>query len=262
MSTERSLHGRHAIITGGGRGIGAACAEELARLGASVTLMGRDLPSLKETAEGIARRHAVTAGCVPCDVGDAPSIAQAFRDARLAQGDPYILVNNAGIGEVSPLAEMSLELWERILRVNLTGAMLCAQQVLPAMMAAREGRIVNMASIAGTKGFAGLAAYSVSKHGLIGLTRTLALETARHGITVNAVCPSFTDTDMVRNGARRMSETQGVPVEQSLGMMSGTIPRGTLITPAEVASCVGWLCSPGASGTSGECIVISGGLGH
>ncbi|MBI2683568.1 MAG: SDR family oxidoreductase [Acidobacteriales bacterium] len=262
MSDVKFLSGQHAIVTGGGRGIGAAISAELARLGVNLTLMGRDLHTLKDHASLIAGKHEVKVGCVPCDVGDPASVKQAFQDAQITQGPAQILVNNAGIGEVSPLAEMPLELWERILRVNLTGLMLCTQQVLPAMLAARAGRVVNIASTAGTKGFAGLSAYTASKHGVIGLTRTLALEVAKHGITVNAVCPSFTDTDMVRNGAKKMSETQGIPMEQALGMMSGTIPRGTLITTDEVASCVGWLCSPGASGVSGECIVISGGLGH
>lgn len=255
------LSGKHAVVTGGGRGIGAAIAVELARHGADLTLMGRDRQQLLAHAAEISATHKIKIACVACDVADPASVRMAFDDARSENGEVHILVNNAGQVENAPVAEVKLENWRHILDVNLTGAMLCTQQVLPAMLAARDGRIVSIASTAGLKGYARLAAYCASKHGLIGFTRALALEVVRNGVTVNAVCPSFTETDMVREGAKRAASRNASTAEEELAKMAKSIPRGRLITPEEVANTVVWLCSPGASGITGQAIAVAGGEG-
>ena len=164
-------------MTGGGRGIGAAIAEELARLGADVTLMGRDLPTLKKHAAALASEFGVKTQAVACDVGDEQSIAKASEQARNGLGDAYVLVNNAGQAEAARFSETKRELWDRMIAVNLTGTFLCTQQVLPAMLKANAGRIINIASTAGLKGYSTIAAYCASKHGVIGMTRALAAET-------------------------------------------------------------------------------------
>lgn len=256
MSTY--LKGHHAIVTGGGRGIGAAVALELARCGASLTLMGRTLKQLEEHAELVTRVHGVEVAAVECDVTDGDQVALAFRVARETFGPPRVLVNNAGQAEGASFTDTSRELWDRMIAVNLTGAFLCMQQVVPAMMEARAGRIVNVASVSGLRAFQNVAAYTASKHGLIGLTKVVALETAKHGITVNAVCPAYTDTDLATYAALSLVKAGRSP-DEAKKMILRTIPRGTLITPEEVASTVAWLCSTGAAGVSGEAIVIAGG---
>ena len=257
--TDRHLAGRHAIVTGGGRGIGAAIADELARCGATVTITGRDLDTLRDAAHDIGSRHGVTVTALECDVTDDDSVRHAFDAARCEHGDAYILVNNAGQSEGRPFLDTTRELWERMLAVNLTGAYLCTQQVLGGMLRAGGGRIVNIASTSGLKGYRNITAYCASKHGLVGFTRALAAETARSGITVNAVCPAYTDTDMaaraVSNVVRDMERTE----DEARAMIARSVPRGTLITPAEVAGAVGWLCTPHATGVNGQSITIAGG---
>ena len=253
------LTGRHAVVTGGGRGIGAAIAAELARLGARVTLMGRTVRQLEERAAALGAEFGAEAAAVVCDVAKAESVAQAFDSARQRFGDPYVLVNNAGQAAGAPFLETSCELWDRMLAINLTGQFLCARQVLPAMVAARAGRIVNIASTAGLKAYTNTAAYCVSKHGVVGLTRALALETAKLGITVNAVCPGYTETDMTQLAVDNLVAARGKTPEEARQMVVRVIPRGTIIQPAEVANAVAWLCSPGASAVTGQAIVAAGG---
>lgn len=259
MSVERHLAGRHAIVTGGGRGIGATIADALARHGATVTLTGRDLDVLRGTAHDVSAAHGVTVAALACDVTDDHSVKSAFATAQREYGDAYILVNNAGQAEGRPFLETSRDMWDRMLAVNLTGAYLCTQQVLAAMLREGSGRIINIASTSGLKGYRNITAYCASKHALVGFTRALAAETARAGITVNAVCPAYTDTAMttraIHNVARDMDRTD----EQARGMIARAIPRGTLIRPEEVASTVAWLCSPDATGISGQAITIAGG---
>lgn len=259
VTSERYLGGRHAIVTGGGRGIGAAVSHELARSGATLTIMGRDLETLRETAHDIASRHGVMVATLACDVTDETSVRKAFDTAQHEHGDAYILVNNAGQSEGRPFLDTTRELWERMLAVNLTGAYLCTQQVLDGMLRAGAGRIVNVASTSGLKGYRNITAYCASKHGLVGFTRALAAETARAGITVNAVCPAYTDTDMaaraVSNVVRDMDRTE----DEARALIARSVPRGSLITPAEVAGAVGWLCSPHATGVNGQAITIAGG---
>ena len=253
------LLNRHAVITGGGRGIGAAIAEELARLGATVSLMGRRRESVEAHASALAERHGRPVSAISCDVADAASVERAFAEAAERNGPVYALANNAGQSEGVGFLETTRETWERMLAVNLTGTFLCTQQVLPAMLEAREGRIVNVASTAGLRGYAKTAAYTAAKHGVVGLTRALALETAKRGITVNAVCPGYTDTDMAAAAVDNLTRALGKTPDEARGMITRAIPRGSLILPEEVASAVGWLCSPGASGITGQAVVVAGG---
>ncbi|MFN2563412.1 MAG: SDR family NAD(P)-dependent oxidoreductase [Gemmatimonadaceae bacterium] len=256
---EPYLHGRHAVVTGGGRGIGAAIAIELARLGARLTLMGRDVVALSRQAKAVSRDFATEATAVSCDVSDAAAVTEAFATARDRLGDAYILVNNAGQAESAPFTETSPELWDRMLAVNLTGAYLCTREVLPAMLAASDGRIVNVASTAGLRGYSRMAAYCAAKHGLIGLTRALAAETAKRSVTVNAVCPGYTDTDMAARGVANLVAARGITPEEALQMLTRANPIGRLTRPVEVASAVGWLCSPDAAAMTGQSIAVAGG---
>jgi NAD(P)-dependent dehydrogenase (short-subunit alcohol dehydrogenase family) len=260
MTDQRFLQGHHAIVTGGGKGIGAAVALELGRLGANLTLMGRTQAPMHEHAEKITKAHVVEVAVVGCDVSDEGQVFNAFRVARETFGPARVLVNNAGQAEGASFVSTSRELWDRMLAVNLTGVFLCMQQVLPAMIEAKAGRIVNVASVSGLKAWQNVSAYTASKHGLIGLTKVVALETAKLGITVNAVCPAYTDTDMSKVAVDNLMKA-GKSRDEAERMILRTIPRGTLITPEEVASTVGWLCSPGASGVSGEALVVAGGEG-
>jgi NAD(P)-dependent dehydrogenase (short-subunit alcohol dehydrogenase family) len=250
------LRGRHAIVTGGGRGIGAAIATELARLGARVTLMGREVAGLTRHAEALSRDFGTEAAAVQCDVADAEVVAEAFAGARARFGDAHVLVNNAGQAEGALFTETSPEVWGRMLAVNLTGAYLCTREVLPAMLAASDGRVVNVASTAGLRGYGRMAAYCASKHGLIGLTRALAVETAKRGVTVNAVCPAYTDTDMAKHAVDNLVAARGITPAEALKMLTRANPLGRLVAPEEVASAVGWLCSPGASATTGQAMAV------
>jgi NAD(P)-dependent dehydrogenase (short-subunit alcohol dehydrogenase family) len=255
---NKYLSGRHAIVTGGGRGIGAAIADELATLSATLTLMGRDSVTLNKCAERITSTFAIACSAMICDVGDEQSVAKAFARARESHGEAHILVNNAGQAEAARFVETKRELWDRMIAVNLTGTFLCTQQALPAMLKSGEGRIINIASTAGLKGYPTIAAYCASKHGVIGLTRALAAETAKAKVTVNAVCPGYTDTDMSTAGIKNLMAA-GKSEQEARELIVRTIPRGSLITPQEVANAVAWLCSPGASAITGQAIVVAAG---
>lgn len=257
--SDKYLKGKHAIVTGGGRGIGSAIAHELASRGVSLTLMGRSLPRLTEHARTLERRFKVRVQSVQCDVSDPAAVIRAFRLATRRFGGAYVLVNNAGQAASAPFNEMPRAQWDAIIATNLTGSVLCMQQVLPSMIAAKQGRIVNIASTAGLKGYSRLAAYCASKHGLIGVTRAVALETAKVGITVNAVCPAYTDTEMSRSGIKSVSSRLSISEEEAQKMLVRNIPRGSFIEPVEVANAVAWLCSPDATAVTGQAIVVGGG---
>jgi NAD(P)-dependent dehydrogenase (short-subunit alcohol dehydrogenase family) len=250
-----SLQGRHALVTGAARGIGAAIARTLAEEGATLTLLGRNGDALAALAATLPGRH----GIAVADVADAAQVQAAFEQARSARGPLQILVNNAGQAESAPFTKTSEELWQRMLAVNLTGSFLCAQAALPDMLAAGSGRIVNIASTAAQKGYAYVSAYVAAKHGVLGLTRSLALELARKGITVNAVCPGYTETDILRESVANVVAKTGRSEQEALeGFASGN-PQGRIVQPQEVADAVRWLCSEGASAITGQAISVSGG---
>jgi NAD(P)-dependent dehydrogenase (short-subunit alcohol dehydrogenase family) len=259
MNSQHFLTGRHAIVTGGGHGIGGAVAEALAGLGASLSLMGRDVARLEGHAAVLTAGHGVSVEFFACDVADEESVARAFAESRERLGDAHVLVNNAGQAESAAFGETSRELWERMLAVNLTGTYLCTRQVLPAMLAANSGRIVNVASTAGLRGYPKTAAYCAAKHGVIGLTRALALETAKKGITVNAVCPGYTDTEMADRAVDGLVSALGKTPDEARAMLTRINPLGRLVAPDEVAATVAWLCSPEAAAITGQSIAVAGG---
>jgi NAD(P)-dependent dehydrogenase (short-subunit alcohol dehydrogenase family) len=249
-----ALDGRHAVVTGGGRGIGAAVAGALADAGAKITLMGRSEAPLREKAQTLPSAQAVR-----CDVTDEAGVAAAFAEATRAFGPAAILVNNAGAAASAPLLSTSLGLFRSMLEVNLIGTFLCSRAALPDMLEAGFGRIVNIASVAGLKGAAYVSAYCAAKHGVIGLTRALALETATKGITVNAVCPSYTDTDMARAAIANIVDKTGRSAKQAETELVKKNPQGRLIRPEEVAAAVLWLCGPGTDAITGQAIALAGG---
>jgi NAD(P)-dependent dehydrogenase (short-subunit alcohol dehydrogenase family) len=249
-----ALEGRHAVVTGGGRGIGAAIASALADAGARITLMGRSEAALQEKASALPAAQAIR-----CDVTEEAGVAAAFAEATRAFGPVTILVNNAGAAASAPFARTSLELFRGMLEVNLIGTFLCSRAALPDMLEAGFGRIVNVASVAGLKGAAYVSAYCAAKHGVIGLTRALALETATKGITVNAVCPSYTDTAMAQQAIANIVEKTGRSAAEAEAALVRKNPQGRLIRPEEVAATVLWLCAPGTDAITGQAIAIAGG---
>lgn len=247
--------GRHAVVTGGGRGIGAAIAASLAGAGARVTLLGRTKAELERTAASLPGG----ATAVTADVTDPAAVERAFREAREAAGEISILVNNAGLAKSRPLMKSDLAFWRMLLSVNLDGAFHCTQAALPAMLAANDGRIVNVASTAGLRGYAYCTAYCAAKHGLVGFTRSLALEVAKTSVTVNAVCPGYTDTGVVRDAVRRISEKTARSEAEARESIVSFNPQMRLVQPEEVANAVLWLCLPGSGSMNGQSIAIAGG---
>lgn len=251
------LDGRHALVTGGGRGIGAAIATALAAEGALLTLVGRDRGVLEAHAATLpeSAKTCVVAG----DVADEASVAAAFAAARARHGEISVLVNNAGIALSRPFAKLDPATWSAVLATNLTGTYLCCREVVPAMLDAGNGRIVNIASTAGLVGGKYIAAYAASKHGVVGFTRSLAAEVAARGITVNAVCPGFTESAMLDRTLATIATATHRSENDAAAVLLARNPLERFVRPEEVASTVVWLCRPEAAAITGQAIAIDGG---
>jgi len=248
------LAGRHALVTGGAGGIGAAIAIALAGHGASVTLLGRDRARLERASASLGAAFAVVA-----DVRDAHSVASGFAAACERFGKVDILINAAGVASSARFAEIAPADWEEVLDVNLGGVYRCTQAALGPMLEARFGRIVNVASTAGLRGHRYVAAYCAAKHGVIGLTRSLALETANSGVTVNAVCPGYTESAMLEETIANIVARTGRTADASRAALLRDTPRGAFTRPVEVANAVAWLCMPGSDAVTGQAIGVDGG---
>jgi NAD(P)-dependent dehydrogenase (short-subunit alcohol dehydrogenase family) len=258
LSGNRELHGRHALVTGGGRGIGASIARALASRGARVSLLGRTAATL-ETMAAELRGAGAQIFCATADVSKRESVDAAFAAARTLFGPIEILINNAGQAISAPITKRDDALWERLLAINLSGTYYGIQAALPDMLQVGFGRIVNIASTAGLTGYPYVAAYCAAKHGVIGLTRAVSREVATRNITVNAVCPGYTDTDLAREAAAKIAAVTGRKLEEALQAMTKSNPQGRLIQPDEVANAVAWLCVPGSESVTGQSIVVAGG---
>jgi 3-hydroxybutyrate dehydrogenase len=243
----------HALITGGGRGIGREVAAQFVRAGATVTVLGRHRAALDDAVAAGAAHFAAVA-----DVADQASIAAAIAEAAARQPID-ILVANAGSAESAPFAKSDAALFRRMMDVNFLGVVHSIQAALPSMKQRPFGRIVVIASTAGLKGYAYVSAYSAAKHAVIGLVRSLALELAQTPITVNAVCPGFTDTDLVAGSIDTIMKKTGRSREQAVAELAKHNPQGRLVTPAEVADTVLWLCGDGAGAVTGQAIAVAGG---
>ena len=254
MNTKPSgLAGKHAVVTGGGSGIGAATAEALLRTGARVTLMGRDLTRLHAQREAL--RALGEVACASVDVTEEAAVAAAFEQA----GPVDVLINNAGQAQAAPFTQTDIALWQRMLDVNLTGVFLCTRAVLPGMLERGYGRIVNVASTAGQIGYAYVAAYCAAKHGVVGLTRALALEVATKGITVNAVCPGYTETELLRASLDQITSKTSRSEQEARSILLRYNPQHRFVAPEEVANAALWLCMPGSAAITGQSISVSGG---
>jgi NAD(P)-dependent dehydrogenase (short-subunit alcohol dehydrogenase family) len=249
-----ALQGRHALVTGGGRGIGRTTAAALSAAGATVTVVGRTEAPLRDA---VTRGHA--AGFVVADVTNAQTLADGIKAAAAARGAVDILVANAGAAESAPFMKTDPDTFRRLFEINVMGVIHAIRGVLDGMLTRGFGRIVAVSSTAGLRGGAYITAYSASKHALNGLVRSLALETVKNGVTVNAVCPTYVDTDMAQSAIDRIVEKTGRTREQALAGILKDRPLGRLVRPEEVAAAVLYLCSPDAAAVTGTTLAIAGG---
>jgi len=261
------MQGRHALITGAGSGIGAAIALALAQAGCRLTLCGRSEDKLRSQAESLrAQVPDVATLMASMDVGDEHAVNAAVQQAQSRFGPVHILVNNAGQALSQPFTKTDANTWQQMLNVNLTGTFQCIRAVLPGMLEAAgapghgtPGRIVNIASTAGLKGYAYVSAYVAAKHGVIGLTKALALELARKGVTVNAICPGYTETDIVHEAVQNIVAKTGKSETEARQALAASNPQQRLVQPQEVAQAVLWLCAAGSDAVNGQALAIDGG---
>lgn len=248
------LAGQLAVVTGGSRGIGAAIAALLAANGADLALIARNRESLNEAAERLRLQYGAAVQVEAADVSDAGATADVFKKL----GEVSILVNNAGMAESAPFLETDPLLWERTVAVNLNSAYLCTREALPGMLKRGAGRIVNIASTAALRGYPYVSAYCAAKHGLVGLTRSLAVEFGRSGIRINAICPGFTETDLLLESIRKVAARTGKSEAEVREQFRRDSPGGRFVQPNEVAEKVLWYCLPQQEGINGEIFEISG----
>jgi 3-hydroxybutyrate dehydrogenase len=254
------LAGKHALVTGGARGIGAACARALLARGARVTLAGRDAAALTAAQASMqASAQDAQVATQVLDVADEDSVRAGFAAAVERFGRIDILINNAGQAAAAPFVKTEAALWRRMLDVNLTGTFHCTQAALPAMLEAKWGRVVNVASTAGLTGYRYAAAYTAAKHGVVGLTRALALEVATKGVTVNAVCPGYTETDIVRDAVANIVAKTGRSEDEARAELAAGNPQKRLVQSDEVANAVVWLCLAESAAMNGQSIAVAGG---
>jgi NAD(P)-dependent dehydrogenase (short-subunit alcohol dehydrogenase family) len=254
------LKERIALITGGGRGIGRAIALAFAREGARVAIAARTPDQIESVAAEISNQTEMNSLAVACDVSNVESVRQMFVDVTKGLGRcPDILVNNAGIAESAPLVKTDDELWHRHLAINLSGTFYCTRAALPSMLELGWGRIINIASIAGKVGAPYIAAYAASKHGVLGLTRSVALEVAAKGVTVNAICPGYVDTEMTARGIKNIVAKTGRPATEVLIAFKKMSPQNRLVTPEEVAALALLMASEEGGSINGQAINIDGG---
>lgn len=254
MSAPGRIAGRHALVTGGGSGVGRAIALALANAGIDVTICGRRQAALDEVAKENGRIFGIAA-----DVTDEAAMIALYEKAQAAHGPIDIVIANAGVAGSAPAHRTTLADWQHTLAVNLTGTFLTVKPALADMAGRKAGRIVFIASTAGLKGYAYVAPYVAAKHGVIGLMRALAAENARTGVTVNAVCPGFVETDMLEESVARISEKTGRSTAEARKSLVSTNPQGRFIQSEEIAASVLWLCSEAAGSITGQAISVSGG---
>ena len=254
---QTPLKKSHVVVTGGSKGIGLAVAKKLAELGCTVSLISRHSDALDLAKAELEAKFQSKVYTIAADVSKEADVARAFESIRITVGPVNILINNVGAAESAPLVGTDLGLWQRMLDTNLTSAFLCSKIVLPEMIVKKHGKIVSIASSAGLMGFPYVAAYCAAKHGLVGFTRALALEVKQHGISVNAVCPAYTETELLSKSIQEVSKKTGRSVEEVKAGYLQSAQQSRFLQPEEVAASVVKLCLPDQANVTGEAILLT-----